>query len=170
MTSQIGLRKRSKSSFFQHKGFTLVEIIIVVLLLSVIAGLTVPSFRKTYQSIILKNAAVDLAYLMRYAQSRALVRGKDHRLMFSPEFKSYWLTELSDEESQQQDAAYQAISGRMAAETYFPKEVTVDSEETVIDFEEDGSMTKASIEVCLKDKCLEVSTAQERGKVVVARK
>ncbi|MBU4333896.1 MAG: prepilin-type N-terminal cleavage/methylation domain-containing protein, partial [Candidatus Omnitrophica bacterium] len=49
----------------KKSAFTLIEIILVVLLLSVIAGLTIPNFRNSFRKVKLQNSANNIAYLMR---------------------------------------------------------------------------------------------------------
>ena len=74
-------------------GFTLIEVILVVLILSVIAGLTIPRFSSTYNRFILQKSVEDLAYIMRYAQSRAITKNRVIRLEFDSTLSQYWLTQ-----------------------------------------------------------------------------
>ncbi len=68
------------------RGFTLVEILLVVVIMAVIAVLAVPNFSRTYAGIELHKTADDLAYRMRYVQSYAITKNTRARLEFDPSF------------------------------------------------------------------------------------
>ncbi|MBI3617245.1 MAG: prepilin-type N-terminal cleavage/methylation domain-containing protein [Candidatus Omnitrophica bacterium] len=76
----------------RDRGFTLIEILLVVVIMAVIAALAVSNFSRTYAGIELRKAADDLAYRMRYAQSYAVTKNTRARLEFDPLFTQYWLT------------------------------------------------------------------------------
>jgi prepilin-type N-terminal cleavage/methylation domain-containing protein len=151
--------------FHSRRGFSLLELLLVAAVLTVMAGLTLPQFKNTYHQIILKNAVSDLVYTMRYAGSRSLIKNKNHRLEFDSDFKSYWLTEVSEK----QDKAFEKISGSAGKIVRLPALVAIQSDQTTIDFFSDGSMEKEDINVCFRDDCYVVSTAHKRGKVTIIK-
>ena len=72
------------------RGFTLVEILLVVMLIGLAAGLAVPNFSGSFSSLQLRETAENLGYLMRYAQSRAIIRRQPCRLEFNIDNTKPW--------------------------------------------------------------------------------
>ena len=63
------------------KGFTLVEILIVVAILAVIAGIAAPQLKNILRSN-LRGAAFQVASLSKLAYDSAVVKAKVHRIVF----------------------------------------------------------------------------------------
>ena len=68
-----------------RRGFTLIEIMVVVLVIAVLSALTLPSLSGSYQRAALQSAADDLAQTLRYARRVAVLRGQTLRLVVVPE-------------------------------------------------------------------------------------
>lgn len=66
----LGLRARARS-----RGFTLIELILVMALLLIVAGVTFPSLRNFFQGRSLDSEGRRFLALTRYAQSRAVSEG-----------------------------------------------------------------------------------------------
>lgn len=150
---------------FSRCGFSLVEIILVVLILSVIAGLTVPNFNQTYKKIKLQKSADDLAYTMRYAQSRAIIKGLLVRLNWDVDTRNYWLEE--NKSSEDKEASFKRFSGRIGKKFNVPAGVSFETDCEHILFYPDGSIEKKHINVCSNSKCFVVSAREQRGHVNV---
>jgi prepilin-type N-terminal cleavage/methylation domain-containing protein len=71
-------------------GFTLVEVVIVVLILGVLGAVTVPAFRAVTQRDEVTAVADDLATLLRSARLAALERGATVELTIDPSTGRYW--------------------------------------------------------------------------------
>lgn len=169
----------SRSSAAVHFGsvrrpaaFTVIELILVVLILSILSGLTLPHFSRTRENFALKQQTQDLAHVMRYAQSRAVTKGKEMRLAFSPDFSSYQLTEEMEgmegdgpQGAQEAERSFEAIAGRWGRVFPLPASIKIESEEMDIHFYADGSMDKRRISICRADQCSAISTKEQRGHV-----
>ena len=155
--------------FTNSKAFTLIEIILVSLVLIVIAGLSLPNFAKTYLGLELKQTTKDVVYLMRYAQSRAVTKGKQMQAEFAPDLKSYWINELSSREESESEEQFNRISGRFGKVYHIPDSVELASDFQKVHFYEDGSIEKVRVYLCLKgkDRCQTVSTKEQRAAVKV---
>jgi hypothetical protein len=151
----------------KEKSFTLLEIILVILVIGVIAGLTVPNFSKTYADIELKKGAEDLAYLMRYATGRAVIKNIKTRLEFNSEFSQYWLAEEIKDSVEAGEGEFKKISGRLGKKFNIPSGIKIELEDEFVSFYPDGSMDKKYIYVCNEKRCLIVSTKEKRGDVLV---
>ena len=154
-------RKKIKNN---QKAFTFIEIILVVLIVAIIAGLAVPNFSKTYAAIELKGCAQDLAYLMRYAQSRAITQNHTLQLQWSPDFSQY---SLMQENEAVKDAAFVPLDGKMGRSFLIPKGITLTSTKAVISFYPDGNIDEEAMEICQEKRCLTVSTKIQNGYVRV---
>ena len=161
--SSIGMILRNRA-----RGVTAIELILVVLVLSILAGLTVPHFGRTHKKFEFTNETQGLAQLMRYAQSRAVTKGKEMRLEFSPDFSSYRLTEeVWEDLLEEEERSFEAVPGRWGRVFKLPGSIKIKSEETDVRFYADGSMDKRYIAVCRDGQCLTVSTKEQRGHVQI---
>ena len=153
----------------RQAAFTLIEIILVVIVLSIIAGFAVPNFSKTYAYIQLQRSAQDLAYLMRYAQSRAVTKNTTVRLQFDEDFSAYWLAEKIKDEEEAEEEEFKRISSRLGKTVKIPSGLKIEMEEEVdsLNFYPDGSIDKKAINVCNEKSCFVVSTEEKRGDVQV---
>ncbi len=67
------------------RGFTLLEILVVLLVIGVLAGMIVPGIGAGRSKAQLREASQQLWQAARFTQQRALLRGVDHRLVLLPE-------------------------------------------------------------------------------------
>src|SRR5262245_26935387 len=67
--------RKSKIENRKSKAFTLIELILVMALLLIVAGVTFPSLRNFFQGRSLDSEARRFLSLTRYAQSRAISEG-----------------------------------------------------------------------------------------------
>ena len=149
------------------RAFTLVEIILVLLILTVIAGLSAPSLSKSLTKYQFEKSAAELINLMRYAQSRAITRSRPVRLEFNTELTEYWLTEVRSADPSVEEASneFERLSGRMGAKRRVPAELVVKIDATIagLTFYPDGRMDKAELAVCKQERCKIISTRIQRG-------
>ncbi len=128
------------------KSFTLIEILIVVVILGVIAGLAIPNFSNLNTQIQLKETAKNISYLMRYAQSRAITKEKTQELFLDIQNAQYQLSEeTGDAASSESEREFSPIPGRLGRTFEIPKEVTVETQTPRIYFYPDGKMGRVRI-------------------------
>ena len=131
------------------KAFSLIELLLVAVILSVLVGLAVPNFSKTYATFQLKETAANVAYLLRYAQGRSVVKNKKHQFQFSPDYLQYWLEEEQSigENPAESEVFFSLIPGRLGRISSIPKEIIVASDRLTIICYSDGKVDKAKIEL-----------------------
>ena len=78
----------SKSEFSRGKGFTLIEIIIVVIILSIAAMVAIPMMSSA-SSVQMRSAANLIAADLEYAKSMAISRGQNYLVKFDKDNDSY---------------------------------------------------------------------------------
>lgn len=144
-------------------GLTAVEMLLVVLILSVVTAMTVPSFRQTYGRFRLRKTAEDLAYVMRYAQSRAIAKNRPMRLELNADLTSYFLAQKTEGDASAED--FERFSGRIGRNFQIPEDIKVQTEGSYVFFWPDGNIDRQSLEVCRDTQCLTVSTKEQRGYV-----
>lgn len=77
------------------RGFSLIEIMVVLLLIGVFTAIAIPTFRSINGSK-LKSTATQLQGLIRDTYSRAALSGKTCRVMFDIDKREYWVEESAD--------------------------------------------------------------------------
>lgn len=163
MILPIGKNLVRKNSSF---GFTLLEILLVAIILTIIAGMIIPNFSQTYKRLELKRTAQDIVYLMRYAQSLAVTRNIKTRFEFDSEFSKYWLSEEKPgEDFQASEIKFERITGRLGKIFKIPPKIQLESSIQGIYFYPDGRIDKQRIYLCQDLKCLTVSTVEQRGHI-----
>ena len=148
-----------------NKGFTLVEVLLVVIIILVIAGLSLPNFAPTFLNFQLRETSSNLAYKMRYAQSRAITQSRTCRLEFSGDYSQYWLTEDTSEDDYASEKHFEKIAGRMGRTAKIPEGVRAESALNIIHFQEDGAIDPVRIYLCRKEQCFTISTQEQPGYV-----
>lgn len=156
-----------------NKGFTLIEVLLVIVLLTIVTALAIPRFNQSYAQLQLRDLTNDIAYLMRYAQSRAIHTARPLKLMFDEGNNSYWLTQAApdDEEGpaaeEPPDVIYEKLPGRFGRVFKVPAEMTLAPTHSSVTFTPDGRIEKIQIDVCRQDQCMIVSTQNQSGYVAV---
>ena len=153
-------------------GFTLIEILLVIVLLVTIGGLAIPNLNQTFSRVQLNQTANDMAYLMRYAQSRAVIQRLICQFVLDTENKRYWITQAQDSSQEDSDLngskpSFTKISGRLGRALTIPLAIDVQAENPTVQFYPDGRMDKNSFQLCLKNHCARVSTKEQSGYVRV---
>src|SRR5260221_3978229 len=83
---------RYPSKFADRRGFTLLELVLVMLLLTLITGLVVPALRNFSRGRNLGYAASQMTAMANYAHTQSISQGKPYRLNLDVNNGTYWLT------------------------------------------------------------------------------
>lgn len=86
MTYVIGLMKK------KSRSFTLVELLIVAIIMSILIGLAIPQVRSSFVDIQSKDTCWDVMALMKYAHTRAIIERTRYRVNFDMIENRYWLS------------------------------------------------------------------------------
>jgi Tfp pilus assembly protein FimT len=153
---------RNKRQGSDPFGFTFIEIILVVILLSAVAVLSLPNLGKTFSAFQFQNLVQDMAYVLRYAQSRAIIKGRPVRFMLDSTNRHYWL--LQQGEGQED---FSLIANRQGRKFRIEQDVGIEMTVSYIEFFPNGQISPANIKICRKQDCLVISTEIQRGQVLV---
>jgi Tfp pilus assembly protein FimT len=155
---------RRRKLLKKQNSFTLVESLLVVVILGVFVGLAAPSFSKSYSNLQANNTARNIAFLMRYAQARAIAERVNYSLNFDSENRSCWL----EKESVDSPGVFKKESSRLAKAIVFPGNISIEAERQTIIFFPDGKID--SCRIYLKhanDIKLTISTSGQIGYVEI---
>lgn len=81
----------------RNKGFTLLEIILVILLLSLSAYLVVPSLARWAKAIELKGTTQKIAGILRYYRLSAIQKGQVHQILIDQKQRKLIIRALQSE-------------------------------------------------------------------------
>ena len=146
------------------KAFTLAEMLLVLVLLSIATALTLPNLSKSFNQVQLQNSANTLSFTMKYAQSLAITKNKQIRLLFDPSYKTYQLCEINPDPTIQ---TCEVLKGRWGKKTPIPSDIVLTSPNTSVDFMPNGQIEKIQLRLCQKANCLLISTQEQRGQIEV---
>lgn len=148
------------------KAFTFIELLVVVLIIGVVAGLIVPNFGNTYARFLLKETAHDIAHTLRYAQTNAITGRRIVQMAFDESASRYWLQAAKGESGAR--AEYERIPGRMGRTFNIPDGISIESELSEISCHPNGILEKARIYVSdERGNYFTVSTREQVGYVHV---
>lgn len=82
----------------QSAGFTLLELVLVMVVFCTVMAIAAPSLRGFWGSSETRNAAVQLLALTQWARSAAITEGYLYRLNIDAASGEYWLTVQQEEE------------------------------------------------------------------------
>ena len=75
----------------ERSGFTLLELIVVVMLLGILTGLVVPIYGGSMASMRIRNTQSDIVSLLGYIQERAVTDGREYRLYIDKQDGRFWV-------------------------------------------------------------------------------
>lgn len=116
-------------------GFTLLELLIVILILAVIVGVAVPRFSRAFSHLELQVFAADVAKLLIYANKRAVVSGETLRIHFDVNGRRYWLAEVQEASP---EGKSERVPGKVGRISSVPRGVSLDPSAREVTFYPDG--------------------------------
>ncbi len=147
MTIFVMKRKNKKAGHLQLRqetGFTYIELIVVVIILSILIGLSIPQLKKTFAYFELENFTKNIYLLFNYLQSDSISKAKIHCLNFyeeTKEFKPYFL---------KADGEWELFRERLSGLYKVPDGITLKitpQEKNKIFFYPDGSIDNITIQI-----------------------
>lgn len=185
MILQTGARRLLNNNH-SRSGFTLIELSLVALVISIIVAIATPQFRATFETIKFRNTAFNLVKLMNYARDRAIIERKPFRIHFFEDEGSFCLETIPESEKKdgeklarrsgrrKDEEKFEQVKGSLGQKMQFPQGVTVDIDEPsraqYITFYPDGQADECVIYIKgNKDVTYTVTTKKMVGLVKLYR-
>ncbi len=111
--------EKRKSHCCRTVGFTLLEMILVMLIICTLLAITAPSLRGFFASRQTKNAAEQILALTKYANSQAVAEGRIYCLNFDIREGDYWIT-VRDQ------GLYRDLGTEMGRRFSLPRDTTIE--------------------------------------------
>ena len=154
--------------FYSRKAFSLIELLVVVILIALLAGLAMPNLIKGRTYLELKQTAKDIAYMMQYAQQRSVLDNREYQIQFDSSAKQYWLmVEVPIDDAVVQEKEFKRFTGRIGKISAIPLSVALKTEKKIVCFYPNGLMDKIQIDLTDQKNKIVVSTKEQRGSVYV---
>ena len=147
-----------------RQGFTLLEIMVVVVIIAMLATLSLPKMKGSFQTARLKSGARELSGFFRFARNTAVLRERGCEIRFDLEKDRYWLVLLDEngveedlnKRQEQKEKKQFSISEEFSGIRVLPKDVhfnviysgappTEDKKLPRVVYYQDGSATPATI-------------------------
>jgi hypothetical protein len=123
-----------------ESGFTLIELVLVGVLLSIMVGLTAPGVRGGFHRFAVERAASEMEEVSRYARTIAIMRGVPYRLSVSKDERSYRLL-------RSQNGNFVLVEGSVGRERFFPDGATVQGPSWGITYFPNGTAVGGPLEI-----------------------
>jgi len=127
-------------------GFSLVELMVVVVIIAVMAALIVPAMRGTFEAERLRQAGRQILQSLHLAYSQSVTQRHPHRWHFDPDSGRYQVEQLVQDESA--SSPFQPVSGLPEAKGSLDPRIQVEvrplTTPTVIDLDNNQPVAPAS--------------------------
>lgn len=154
---QIGNRRTK----FQNKtGFTFLELVFVVLIMSVLTGISVPLFRKTYSNMQLVQSCSDLSGALNFARQNAILNRNEYRLVLNTDDSSFWIEYKALEADK---PVFKKIEGKFGKIYYLPKNLKITADKNILTFYPNGRSDIITIVITNNLKSYTFSTEGTAG-------
>jgi prepilin-type N-terminal cleavage/methylation domain-containing protein len=127
------------------RAVTFIELLFVIVIIGILVGISLPNFKKTFNSLELNTFARELQTFMNYLNQRAIVERKIIYLNIDGEKKEYW--------AQFKDAQERLKSYPI------PEELKIEAAQMQIIFYPDGTIDQVNLKIINRDsQCVNLTT------------
>jgi prepilin-type N-terminal cleavage/methylation domain-containing protein len=127
MTSPIGPRKDNRGG--SSTGFTLLELLLVALLISVLVGIAVPRLYQTWRGVQTDHLAYNMAQLLTSLGERAVAESKVYRLKIQEDPMQYWVERSSPSSGLGGVLHFKPVRSRYFRKRWVPRHLSLELEQ-----------------------------------------
>ncbi len=150
-----------------RNGFSLVEIFVILIILSIAAAAAVPSYKHVFESMRLKQSAEALIHHLHYGRTHALIHQKSLRLSVDPAGGSFGLEERRVNE--EGDAEFVHLRDRWGAVYRISSDFELRAKVDSVELFKDGRMGRSEICICSEKECFSVDTGTVLGQAYLGK-
>jgi len=132
----------------KNNGFTFIELVLVILIISSLVALAVPGFRKAFNNMQFEQVSSDISGALNFARANAIFKRTECRVMISRDKQSFY------------------IEGRSNV-YHMPQGIKINSDKESVSFYPDGRSQSITITLSSSDKIRAFSTEGTRGYVKI---
>jgi len=161
------LRYLPCASIIKNKGFTLIELVLVVFLISVLVALSTPLFKRTFTDLQLRNTVYNVTKTINYAREMAIIERSNYKINFNFKKGEYWITRLH---RTGEKSIYKRTGGRYGRIFSLPEGIYFNARDDEMLFYPDGRAEEIELKIYGKDKKGYLLKIKSFGKGVELRK
>ena len=105
------------------RGFTLLELIVVLSILATISAAVVPIYGSSMQSLDIHNARRDFLAVLHFVQQRAVSESREYRLYINEDEGCYWAMYLAGVEDEEK--VFEYAPTEFGERIYFPEHLHI---------------------------------------------
>jgi len=128
----------------REKGLTFIELILVISILSILTAISTPLFRRTFDSLQVRNLCRDISKLSKYVQERAIMEQVIHRIDFDVSNKEYWVSVAKDPLNPEK---FIALNNKLGRKKRFSPNILLECTNSYAVFYQDGRADELTIHV-----------------------
>ncbi|MEE8359414.1 MAG: hypothetical protein V3S04_00645 [Candidatus Omnitrophota bacterium] len=159
MTLLIGRRS-------SNKGFTLIELILLTIIITALVALSTPRFRNTFTSLKLKETSYNLAKMINFVQERAIVEGVPYKLVLDTDKGRYYFMRFDDTKDK---SGFVRLEEKIGKIFILPKGTTLRANKNEVYFYPDGRSQNVTITLSSKNKHIKMNVKGRLGYVEIQR-
>lgn len=129
----------------RNSGFTLLELILVMVILSTVLAMAAPSLRGFFGSRKTHDTATQILSLTQFARSQAVSEGIIYRLNFDTRERTYWLTAQKSGNFEMLDTEFGQIFTLPSDIVMELKEVDKEDDDMFFMFTPQGTVTAGTV-------------------------
>ncbi len=133
MMSQTGNRSRPRRL---QSGFTYIELLIVLVILSIVLSSSVPLFSRTFSRLQLEVFSYKVAKLLDFARNRAVISGDAMQVHFNTRDRKYRLLQAQGDPL---NGPFEPVAGRVGLTQIVPDAIVVSSSQPNVTFYPNGA-------------------------------
>lgn len=167
---------RPRRAALAPRGFSLLELVVVLTLLAVLTSGVVPVFRGSLKTMRAEHAIRDFVATLKFAQERAITDVAEYRVYIEPEEGLYWLAMYTGYD-EYGDMVFESIGESLTDSQRLPENMEFDDVEAEWDREREAHFVAFYpsgacdyVEIVIRrddDTTLEIETQGSLGRFVV---